>query len=288
MSILLSKLKRRSASVCLVSVLALAAVVAASGQSLPDALQPLFSKGVEAQKENRFKEAETAFLEVLRSGGKVAFVHNNLGAVYQQMGDHSRAILQFREALRLQPSYAAPRFLLGASLLAQGKAAEAARQLEQALKLDPQQALGRLELAKAYERVGNPMGMLDQYRKLTEAQPDNPEYVYQLGRAYLKLSEWAFERVKELNPRSPRLYQSLALNYHIQGKDELALRTLQEAIAVDPMLPDLHLALAEIHLRLGNLTEARNAVEKELAIMPVSKAALALKQGLDSSNPRGR
>jgi tetratricopeptide (TPR) repeat protein len=288
MSFLLSKLKRCSASVCFVSVVALAAVVAASGQSLPEPLQPLFSKGVEAQKENRFKEAETAFLEVLRSGGKVAFVHNNLGAVYQQMGDHSRAILQFREALRLQPSYAAPRFLLGASLLAQGNAAEAARQLEQALKLDPQQALGRLELAKAYEQAGNPMGMLDQYRKLSETLPDNPEHVYQLGRAYLKLSEWAFERIRELNPRSPRLYQSLALNYHIQGKDELALRALQEAIAVDAMLPDLHLALAEIHLRLGNLTEARNAVEKELAIMPVSKAALALKQKLDSSGPRGR
>ncbi len=288
MSSLLRKLKEHLATLCLASVLVLAATVDAAGQSLSEALQPLFAKGVEAQKGNRLKEAETAFLEVLRSGGKVAFVHNNLGAVYQQMGDHSRAILQFREALRLQPSYAAPRFLLGASLLAQGKAGEAVRQLEQALKLDPQQVLGRLELAKAYERAGNPIGMLDQYRKLTEAQPDNPEYVYQLGRAYLKLSEWALERVKELNPRSPRLYQSLALNYHIQGKDELALRALQEAIAVDAMLPELHLALAEIHLRLGNLAEARSAVEKELVIMPASQAAQALKQKLDSSNPRGR
>jgi tetratricopeptide (TPR) repeat protein len=288
MSTLLHKLKQQAASLCLASVLALAAAVTAAGQSLPDALQPLFSKGVEAQRANRLQEAEAAFLEVLRSGGKVAFVHNNLGAVYQQMGDHSRAIFQFREALRLQPDYAAPQFLLGASLLAQGKAGEAARQLEQALKLDPQQFLGRLELAKAYELAGNPMGMLDQYRKLTEAQPDNPEYVYQLGRAYLKLSEWALQRVKELNPRSPRLYQSLALNYHIQGKDELALRALQEAVALGPKLPELHLALAEIYFRLGNLKEARNAVEKELAIMPVSQAARALKQKLDSSNPPGR
>lgn len=276
------------ANLCCVSILALATAVTAAAQSLPETLQPLFLSGVEAQKADRLKEAEVAFLEVLRKGGKVAFVYNNLGAVYQQMGQHSRAILQLREAIRLQQHYAAPRFLLGASLLAQGKAVEAVRQLEQAVKLDPQQALGRLELAKAYELAGNPTGMTDQYRKLTEVQRDNPEYAYQLGRAYLRLSKWAFQRVKELNPRSPRLYQSLALNYHIQGKDELALRALHQAIAIDPNLPELHLALAEIYHRLGNLTEARNAVVKELAIMPVSQAALALKQKLEASNPPAR
>ena len=276
------------ANLCYMSALALATVMTTAAQSLPETLQPLFVSGVEAQKSGRFKEAEGAFLEVLRKGGRVAFVHNNLGAVYQQMGQLSQAIIQFREAIRLDPDYAAPRFLLGASLLAQGKTMEAVRQLEQAVKLDPQQALGRLELARAYELAGNPTGMIEQYRRLTELQRDNPEYAYQLGRAYMRLSEWAFQRVKELSPRSPRLYQSLALNFHIQGKDELALRALSQAIAIDPNLPELHLALAEIHHRLGNLTEARIAVEKELVIMPVSQAALALKQKLEASNPPGR
>ncbi len=256
---------------------------AAAQESLSKPLEVLFAKGVDAQRAYQLREAETAFLEVLRQGGKVSFVHNNLGIVYQQRGAHPQAILQFREALRLQPSYPAPRFLLGASLMAVGRTAEAIGELEHALKLDPQQALGRLELIKAYERAGNLIAVVDQHRKLREAQPHEPEYAYQLGKAYMKLAEWAFQRMKELNPRSALLYQTLASQYRLQGRDELALRALQQAIAIDPRMPELHLNLAEIYLSQGKRNEARNALDLELAIMPESQAALRLKQKLESS-----
>lgn len=256
---------------------------AAAQEALPKALEALFAKGEEAQRANQLREAKTAFLEVLRQGGKASFVHNNLGIVYQQQGAHPQAILQFREALRLQPGYAAPRFLLGASLMALGRTAEAIRELEQALKLDPEQALGRLELIKAHERAGNLIAVVDQYRKLRAAQPHDPEYAYQLGKACMKLSEWAFQRMKELNPRSALLYQTLASQYRLQGRDELALRALQQAIAIDPRMPELHLNLAEIYLAQNKRSEARNALDLELAIMPESQAALRLKQKLESS-----
>lgn len=252
-------------------------------QPLPKALEALFAEGVEAQRAHRLKEAEAAFLEVIRQGGKVSFVHNNLGIVYQLQGDHLRAILQFREALRLQPDYPAPRFLLGASLMALGRTADAIRELERALKLDPSQTLGRLQLIKAYEQAGNLIAVVDQYRKLRDAQPQEPEYAYQLGKAYLKLSEWAFQRMKELNPRSALLYQTLASQYRLQGRDELALRALWQAIAIDPRMPELHLNLAEIYLSQGKRNEARSALAAELALMPESQAALALKAKLEAS-----
>jgi tetratricopeptide (TPR) repeat protein len=253
--------------------------MAAEG-TLPENLKALFARGVEAQKANRPKEAETAFLEVLRQGGQLAFVYNNLGIVYQQQGTHLRAIRQFREALRLEPEYAAPRFLLGASLLALGKTAEAIAELQKAVQLDPTQRLGRLQLIKAYEVAGNPAGVVDEYRHLVEEYPREPEYAYQLGKAYMKLSEWAFERMKRLNPRSARLYQTLAAQYRLQGRDELAIRALQEAIELDPALPELHLALAEIYSVQGKTAEAQQALEKELSIMPGGRAALALKEKL--------
>jgi tetratricopeptide (TPR) repeat protein len=252
-------------------------------QALPQPLEALFVKGVQAQRAGRLEEAENAFSEVLRQGGKVAFVYNNLGGVYQQQGDHTKALGQLREAVRLQPDYAAPRFLMGASLLALGKVPDAIRELERAVKLDPSQPLGRLQLVKAYELSGNPLAVADQYRRLRESHPQDPEYAYQLGRAYMKLSEWAFGKLKEVNPRSALLYLTLARNYRLQGRDELAERTLKQAIVLDPNLPELHLALAEIYQAQGKVGEARAEVERELAIMPGSLAALALRERLSST-----
>jgi tetratricopeptide (TPR) repeat protein len=251
--------------------------------SLPASLEELFMNGVKAQKSGQLDAAESAFLEVLRQGGKVAFVYNNLGIVYQQRGDHPRALEQFRQAIRLEPDYAAPHTLMGASLLATGKTREAVLELERAVKLQPREPLSHLQFARAYERAGNPAGVVDQFLALRELAPQDPEYAYQLGSAYAKLSAWCYRQIQKLDPGSARVYQTLAENYHIQGKADLAIRTLEHAAKVDPMLPGVHLALAQIYLEQAKVPEARRAVEQELAIVPESVAALALKEKLQAA-----
>lgn len=252
-------------------------------QSLPASLEGLFAKGVQAQKAGRLDEAENAFLQVLGRGGRVAFVHNNLGIVYQLRGEHPRAIAQFREAIRLQPSYAAPRILAGASLLALGKTAEATQQLERAVRLQPREPLARLELAKAYERADNLPGAVDQLRAVVELSPQEPENAYQLGNAYLKLEAWCYSEIRRFKPRSARLHQVLAENYRAQGRQELAIRALQRAAQLEPGLAEIHLALAQAYLDQGKSAEAQKEIEQELAIVPESAAALTLRQKIEAA-----
>ena len=109
------------------------ACVALGAQSLPPALTELFNKGVQAEKAGQLDAAEKAFLAVLEQGGKQAFVYNNLGIVYRERGDNERALVPFREAIRLNARYAAPRVLMGSSLLALGRVKEAAAELEAAM-----------------------------------------------------------------------------------------------------------------------------------------------------------
>jgi len=227
------------------------------GQELPEALQEVFRQGVAAQKAGRLQEAEKDFLQVLREGGKVAFVYNNLGIIYQQRGEHARAIGQFREAIRLQPDYVAPRILLGASLLATGKVPAAIQELERAVKLQPNEPLARLQLARAYERGNNPGGMVDQYRALRGFAPQDAEYAYQLGQAYLKFAAWCFQEIKRLDPQSARSYQIRAEAYRNQGFLDGAIRAFQIAAQADPRLPGIHLSLAEIYLERGQAEDAR-------------------------------
>ena len=103
------------------SLLLMVTCVAMAAQSLPPALTELFNKGVQAQKAGQLDAAEKAFLAVLEQGGKQAFVYNNLAIVYRERGDDERALAQFRQAVRLNANYAAPRVLMGSSLLALGR-----------------------------------------------------------------------------------------------------------------------------------------------------------------------
>jgi len=260
--------------------------LSAQQQSLPLSLQEVFVKGVEALKNNQLKAAEEAFQQVLREGGKVSFVHNNLGIVYQQQGDHRRAADQFREAIRLQPNYSAPHILLGASFLALNKIPEAIHELEQAVKLQPREPLARLQLAKAYQHSENLPGIVAQYQALRELSPQEPEYAYQLGNAYMKMAVWCHQQISRINPRSVRLYQTLGENFRLQGRVEPAIRYLLLAAQADPKTSGIHLSLAQIYLDQGKPADARKEVEQELTIVPESVVALALRQKIDGLEPK--
>jgi tetratricopeptide (TPR) repeat protein len=260
----------------------------ARAQELPAPLKASFEEGVRALKAGKLDEAETAFRAVLAKGGAVAYVHNNLGIVLQERGQHEKAIAQFREAVRLDPAYAAPRILLGASLLALGRVSESRTQLERAVKLAPGEPLARLQLAKVEERAGRWTAAIEHYRALREMKPQEPEYAYGLGNAYLHLSEWCLRELDTLEAGSARLHQALGHNYRVQGRPDLALTAFERAAKADPALPEIHLAMAQIHLEQKRWAEARQEIDRELQIVPDSAGARALGErlrALEASSP---
>jgi len=264
------------------AVLALLLGSRSQGQELPPALRAPFDLGVQALKAGRLEEAEAAFQRVLREGGRAAFVHNNLGIVYQRREQHDKAVAAFREAIRLDPKYVAPRILLGASLVSLGRLAEATSTLERAVTLAPREPLARQQLARAYEKAGHLPAAVEQYRKLRDLAPDDPENAYQLGRAYLALSEWSLKQLRDADPGSARLQQALGHNYRVQGKREMAEQAFRRAAEADPRLPEIHLALAQIFIEQKRWTDARLELERELAIVPESAAARSLLQRVEA------
>ena len=263
----------------------MAAGTSRAQQDLLQSLQGVFEAGVAAEKSGRLDEAEKDFRQVLRQGGKVAAVYNNLGIVYQLRGEHVRAIAQFREAIRLQPDFLAPHVLLGASLLAVNNVPEAIKEFERAVKLDPKQLQARAELAKAYEQANNFAAMLDQYRALRKLAPDDPEYAYLAGQAYLRVAAWCLDQMKRLDSQSARVYESQADAYRAQGQTTLAVLAFQKAAEANPKLAGIHLALSQIYFEHGKTEEARQEIELELAIVLESVAAKAIQQKINSGKP---
>jgi predicted Zn-dependent protease len=255
----------------------------ARAQDLPPPLAIRFSQAVADLKAGNLDAAEQAFREILRAAGDVGFVHHNLGLVLRERGRHAEALGEFRAAAKLDASFGAARLLAGTTLLTLGRVREARTELEHAARLMPREAIAYEQLAEACRRLDDQPGVADAYRRLVHLAPDDPEYAYRLGTAYLNLSQWAHRRIREIDPRSARLDQALSREYLAQGRPDLALRVLQQAALTNPKVPEVHLALARIHFDEGRFDDAAREVERELALVPSSKDALELKMRIDAA-----
>ena len=118
------------------AVFLLSMPIGAGAQDLSPALAKQFTEGVAALAAGELDSAEAAFRAVIRDGGDRAFVRHNLGIVLQQRGRHADALVEFRAANRLDPSFGPSRLLAGTSLLALGQPKSAVAELGRAVCVD--------------------------------------------------------------------------------------------------------------------------------------------------------
>ena len=269
-------------------LLAMAAGVRAQGADLPPALASRFTTGVNALQAGSLDDAEAAFRGVLRDGGERAFVHHNLGIVLQQRGQHAAAIAEFHRASALDPAFGPPRLLAGSSLIALGRPADALVDLEQAVRLMPREIAAPLQLADACERIGRTACLTEAYRAVVALAPDDPEYAFRLGKAYLRLSQDAYQRIRAIDPHAARLSQALGGEYLAQSQPQRARVAFEQAAVRDPQLAEVHLALAQLAADDGRWDDAAREVALELAVQPTSRDALALRARIDAARSAGR
>jgi predicted Zn-dependent protease len=270
--------------------LALALLVLAPGWAVPQDLSPAlaarFSQGVADLAAGRLDGAEAAFRALVAAGGDRAFVHHNLGIVLQRRGRHMDAVVEFRAASRMDPSFGPSHLLEGASLLALGQPEPAVRALNRASELMPREPAVHLQLADACERLDDVICLADEYRTLAQLAPGNAEYAYRLGKAYLRLSQWTLARMQTIDPKAARLSQAKGREYLEQGRPDLAEAAFLDAVARDGTLDDVHLALARLYLAGGRLDDASRAVARALALVPESKVAHGLQSSIEAARAR--
>ena len=80
----------------------------------------------------------------------LAIAHNNRGNAYTAKGDHDRAILDFDQSIKLDPTYAKPFNNRGAAYLRKGEYDLALKSLDQAIKLNPNNGRAFVNRAGVY------------------------------------------------------------------------------------------------------------------------------------------
>ncbi|RPJ69186.1 MAG: hypothetical protein EHM24_19300, partial [Acidobacteria bacterium] len=127
-----------------------------------------------AVRERRFDEALPVLERVLREDPRNAFAHLVLGSARMGMGDHPRAIAQFRRYLELVPTSAYAHHWLSICYIRLGDQANALREAEAALAIDPRFSDARVMKGGILAARGQHPAALKELRLAVETDPEKP------------------------------------------------------------------------------------------------------------------
>lgn len=233
-------------------LIALLLVLCGAGQA--QAPQELATEAVSAMRAGRYREAELKFARLIEQVPGVAELHSNLGLARLSLGDLQGAEASFRSALDLSPDISAPKFLLGRILFRSSRYEEAARLLESAAEAHPQDASIARLLAATWVGLQRYGAAALQYRKLLQADPNDTEALYGLGKLHLHRGQQEFDRLGEFEDSAFYLLANAEFQAERSERGRFAAVAedfFRRAIEADASHPGLRSALGMFLLRRG-------------------------------------
>lgn len=191
--------------------------------------------------------------------------YNNRGAAYDDKRDYDHAILDYNEAIRLNPSLATAFYGRGEAYDHKGDFDKAIQDDSEAIRLNP-------NLAYAYDARGR-------------AHRNKGDF----GQAIQD-----YDEAIRINPNYALAYNNRGDSYRSEDDYDHAIRDFNEAIRLNPKLASAYGNRGFINFSQSNLAAAIEDYEHVISIAPSSKAAvlaavmlhIAMKrQGIDDAQP---
>jgi tetratricopeptide (TPR) repeat protein len=231
----------------------------AAAQSPPN-VNALLQSGVDAENRNDLDEAIADFRKAADLDPSSADALLNLGDACIKKHDYAAAIPPLKRAAELSPDSVPVHQLLGNALLAEGYAAEAIPHLEIA---HDSGALGiaQLETDQPAQAVAN-------LREALSKKPDDPDLLFYLSRAGTALSSQSVDKLLSSFSQTARGHQVLAQDYYALKMFAEAIREYEQAIALRPDLPSLHIELGQIYAARSQWAQAEEQFRAETKLRP--------------------
>ncbi len=188
------------------------------------------------------------------------------GEKYFAEGKYREAVIQYLNAVQIDPRFAQAHYQLSQSYLKLGDKNHAFQELNQTVELAPDNYHAHADLANLLSGVRNPDGST-----LADA---------------LKQAKTHLDILRAKQPNTPETHEAWAY-YDLALKDlGPALQEVQQAIALDPNRSESYLLLALIQLQSNLPDQAEASYKKAIQIDPKSMNAQLLLGGFYASHNR--
>ena len=227
--------------------------------------------------QNRFDEAIAAHREALKLKPNYVEAHVNLGLAHYHKGELLAAEKCYRQALRIQPNFLIAKQSLGAVLNDLERPKEAEIVLRQALAIgsrDPQQvAIVEHNLGVSVSKQHRHGEALALFSSAQSKIPDMPAVDYNRATALQGIGRYEeavvfYQRALASNPRDLAVHGDLNELLYRLGRDDLFLRSYDDAAALQPEAGELPQAKGIYLFMRESFAEALIEFERASRIYP--------------------
>jgi arylsulfatase A-like enzyme len=172
---------------------AIAVLEDAASKALADA-PALMTLGTMFQEVGKLDRAVTVLEAAVKLNDQDLEARSRLGAAYAQAGRVADAERTLRGVLDADPDSPEALTNLGVLYLQTGRGPDAVAALRRAIDANPSAVGARNTLAVVYARSGDLPGAVEEWRQVIAIRPDDPDVLYNLGTALLRLNRAAEAR----------------------------------------------------------------------------------------------
>ncbi len=152
-------------------------------------------------------------------------------------------------------------FNLGVDYQKRGNAVKAIEEYKNVLKSDPDNAEAHNNLGAIYKEQGNLEKALEHYKFVVKSNPGMDEVHNNLGVIYYLRGDQEeaveeYRKALELNPDNLMCLVNLGLVYKAQGMELKTIETLETILSIEPFQAEAHYNLAILYEELGHLEAA--------------------------------
>lgn len=177
----------------------------AACQSDEEKIAGFKERGAAYSEEGKLREAVIEYRNALQINPNDAESHRGLAEVYLRLGDVNDAYWELSETIRLSPGDTEARNTYAAIALANGRFDEVLTQADALLELDPESEIGLVLRAQAYERLDRVDEVEAIMNQVIERNPERVEYLLLLSNFYVRQgrlpeAEASARRAMDLKP----------------------------------------------------------------------------------------
>ncbi len=200
-------------------------------------------------------------------------LHCCLGTVLEDQGRLDEAEQQYRESMRICPTFTDAYLCLGQVMQLKGKYVESLEAYEEARKLNPADFRGPFKVGEAKSKLGAWAEAEESYRQTIRMSPNFAKAYLALGQVLAVQQKYpealeAYAKAMRLDPTDPGLYYRIGAVYAQQGTLDKAAENLRRSLAMNPNLTEAYVALGIVLQKEGRPEEAITQFRTAVKIKP--------------------
>ena len=233
-------------------------------------IEEIFELATKNSKNNELQIAENLYYQILEINPNHINSLNNLGSIFNDLGQNDKAIRSYQKAIKLNPNFFNPSYNLGLIFFSIKEYNKALDCFKKAVEIKPTFADAQFNLGVVYKNLDNYQKAMDCFKAVIELNPNYLEAHNNLGVSFKSLgfykkAIYCYEKVIEIDPNYVGAYNNIGVVLLIMENNQGAKIKFEKAIEIDPSFSHSYWNL---HSLASSIDEAITILKKLLTIDP--------------------